>query len=110
MNANRISIHTTTINGRQHVTVYLSDGITITERAGSSIIKTIIRTHVAHAIARRKYQKQLRTAVKRTIPHNKYGMNSATDAHNIIVTDSNRLVRFKSRVDGAGKAVQIRKS
>lgn len=84
----RISIQTTKINGKPHVTVYLSDGITITERAGTSVIRTLIRTYFVHRRDRRALVKGFKTSSLS------------------IGTPSFRMTRFKSRVDGIGRGVQ----
>lgn len=81
----RILIQTAIIDGKQHATVYLSDGITITERAGEKIIPTIIRTVIAHKRDQRKIRKQIQQQSK---PKNQ--------------TTSFRITRFKSRVNGIG--------
>ena len=88
---NRISIQTSTIDGKRHVTAYLSDGITITERAGTSVIKTMIRTYLAHRWAQYKIRKQITTP--------------KTNSTNFKINTSARVIRFQSRVDRMERTV-----
>jgi len=94
----RISIQTSTLDGKQHVTVYLSDGITITERAGTKIIRTIIRTYVAH----RRDQYRLSKAIKHAGKSFTQKFTSALDP----TKSSARIQRFKIRVDGNSASIE----
>ena len=68
--SNRISIITTTENGRRSYTVQFTDGIIITTRTGRSIIINTIRTYFQHRMNQRA-----------AVP-------------------SARIIRFRRRVDG----------
>jgi hypothetical protein len=97
---NRLSILTTETAGKQHVAVYLSDGITVTERSGATVWKTLARTYVAHMIARRQFKRKMRAASKEL--NNGASIGLEKDGTISSIGNVNfRIERFKCRVENA---------